>query len=68
MVMQILFILLCMASVYYFLKDGIMSNSVSISPEEYDRLLESEKKLNALEAGGVDNWEWYDDAMEAMEQ
>ena len=48
-----------------------MSNAteetVTITQKEYDELLEREKKLDALEAGGVDNWELYDDAMETME-
>lgn len=26
------------------------------------------RKLAALEAGGVDNWEWYDDAMEKLDE
>lgn len=30
--------------------------------EAQDRL----KKLDALEAGGVDDWEWYDDAMSSI--
>ena len=33
---------------------------VTISKERYDELLESEKNLQALEAGGVDNWEGYE--------
>ena len=35
------------------------------------RLLELERaaaKLNALEAGGVDNWEWYDEALKDYRQ
>lgn len=24
------------------------------------------RKLDALEAGGVDNWEWYDEAMSSL--
>ena len=32
---------------------------VTISKAEYDRLIEDQKTLNALEAGGVDNWEGY---------
>ena len=30
------------------------------------QLLKAEKKLNALEAGGVDNWEWYGEALSAL--
>jgi hypothetical protein len=40
--------------------------TVTISVEEYDRLLECEYKLIALEGAGVDNWEGYDDAMATL--
>ncbi|QWK78602.1 hypothetical protein [Ochrobactrum sp. BTU1] len=33
--------------------------TVTISKKEYDSLLDSSNKLNCLENGGVDNWEWY---------
>lgn len=36
-----------------------------ISKKKYLQLLKDQKKLNALMAAGVDNWEYYDDAMEA---
>lgn len=36
---------------------------VEISQERLDELLESEKILNALYAGGVDNWEWYGESL-----
>lgn len=32
--------------------------------DEYDRLLRQDLKLKALEALGVDNWDFYDDAMD----
>ena len=38
------------------------SNRV-ISKEEYDELLDRDRKLTALENGGVDNWEWYDESL-----
>lgn len=41
------------------------SNRV-ISKEEYDELVESDRKLNALENWGVDNWCGYDDAMSSL--
>ena len=41
-----------------------MSETVTITKEEYDRLIYRDLKLEALEAGGVDNWEWYDDSLE----
>lgn len=34
-----------------------------ISKEEYEDLLDRDRMLSALEAGGVDNWEWYDESL-----
>ncbi|MCE5221884.1 MAG: hypothetical protein LLF98_11655 [Clostridium sp.] len=42
-------------------KDG-----VNISKEEYESLLESDRKLDALECAGVDNWGGYGDAMDIL--
>jgi len=39
-----------------------------IDKEYYEELEESAAVLHALERGGVDNWEWYDDAMESIEE
>lgn len=39
---------------------------VTISKERYDELIFSEKKLNALEGAGVDNWEGYGYAIEEL--
>lgn len=36
---------------------------VTITRKEYDSLQRSERKLCALENGGVDNWSWYSEAM-----
>jgi len=36
----------------------------SISSKEYDQLTDDSLFLNALRAGGVDNWTWYGDAVE----
>lgn len=38
--------------------------TVTISEEEYDRLLESEDWLRCLEAAGVDNWGGFEIAQE----
>lgn len=35
----------------------------TISAEKYKELLERDKMLSALEAGGVDNWEWYGESL-----
>ena len=34
-----------------------------ITEEEYQDLQDSELKLSCLEMGGVDNWNWYGEAM-----
>jgi hypothetical protein len=44
------------------------SKTITISVEEYNRLVNAEKKLNCLESAGVDNWDWYDDAMESFHE
>jgi hypothetical protein len=40
--------------------------TVIITKEEYDSLLEDSRVLAALHAGGVDNWEWYDVSLEGI--
>ena len=37
---------------------------IELTEERYKELLDSEKKLQCLEAGGVDNWEWYSESLE----
>lgn len=39
--------------------------TITISKKRYKELLRTEKELAALEAGGVDNWEWYSEALDA---
>lgn len=39
---------------------------VLIEVGEYNSLLESQDRLQALEGAGVDNWDGYSDAMEAL--
>lgn len=34
-------------------------NNITITVEEYHDLLDRAFKLECLENGGVDNWEWY---------
>lgn len=41
----------------------IQGSNHTISKEEYEELLERDRKLSALEAGGVDNWEWYGESL-----
>lgn len=40
-----------------------LTETVTISKKEYEGLLRSEAELAALEAGGVDNWEWYHESL-----
>lgn len=40
------------------------TEKVTIEKEEYEELLRDQRMLDALKAGGVDNWEWYDDSLE----
>lgn len=40
---------------------------IEISQEEYDQLIKDQKWLRALEAAGVDSWEGYDSAREAID-
>lgn len=41
-----------------------MQEQVTISKQEYDRLVEDSEWLSYLEAAGVDNWEGVDEAMQ----
>jgi hypothetical protein len=37
---------------------------VTISKKKYESLLEDSRVLDALHAGGVDNWEWYSESIQ----
>jgi hypothetical protein len=41
----------------------IFEETITISKTEYDRLNDRDLKLSYLEAGGVDNWEWYSESL-----
>jgi hypothetical protein len=41
-----------------------MSEMITISKKEYLRLQMDALTLNALERGGVDNWEWYGESLD----
>ena len=43
-------------------------DTVTISKSEYKHLMDAADKLLALEEMGVDNWEGYQDAMEALRE
>ena len=47
---------------------AIIKNSVILSKNEYDDLYNNNLKLAALEAAGVDNWEFYDCAQDILEE
>ena len=40
----------------------------AVPKSEYDELISDQKLLHALQRGGVDNWEWYDDALELLDE
>lgn len=40
-----------------------MTDKVTISASEYKKMKRDLAKLSALEAGGVDNWEWYGESL-----
>jgi hypothetical protein len=44
---------------------NISGGSESISRYELQKLKDRGDTLSALEAGGVDNWEWYSESIEA---
>lgn len=41
----------------------IDGSNKTISKKEYEELKDRNRKLSALEAGGVDNWEWYSESL-----
>lgn len=43
-----------------------LKDSITITLDEYNELLRESQILNALFANGVDNWEWYGDAIESL--
>lgn len=43
-----------------------MEETITISKEEYESLLEDRDMLLALQGAGVDNWEGYDYAIELL--
>lgn len=42
--------------------------TVTITQKRLDELEKAEAKLQALQNGGVDNWEWYDDSMDSYRE
>ena len=56
--------------IIHFSMENVMSDDkkISISKEEYDALLRDSILLNCLQMMGVDNWMWYDDAIEQYQE
>ena len=44
-----------------------MEEMITISKEEYDKLIERNTWISALEEAGVDNWEGYDEAIKIFD-
>ena len=44
-----------------------MKNKIEVDKETYMELLIDSAKLRLLEEGGVDNWEWYGESLEDLE-
>ncbi len=40
-----------------------MEGMITITKAAYASLRKADAKLNLLEAGGVDNWDWYGDSL-----
>ena len=45
-----------------------VNSMIDINRKTYDELVADQLKLRALEAGGVDNWEGYDIAIELLQK
>jgi hypothetical protein len=45
-------------------KYEIEAETITISLKEYNSLKDDSFKLSCLEAGGVDNWEWYHESLQ----
>ena len=43
------------------------NETVTIPLSEYKKLKRRDRILTLLEAGGVDNWEWYGESLESLE-
>lgn len=46
---------------------AVKGTPIVIKADEFLELLQDSIKLNALEAGGVDNWEWYEESLEDID-
>lgn len=46
----------------------VTESPITITKEEYDRLVEAENFLDCLRGAGVDNWDGYDHAVEMFNE
>lgn len=46
----------------------IEGDVVTMSVSDYENLLRSQAFENALRNNGVDNWDWYDEAMDSYRE
>lgn len=46
----------------------ITREMVTLSKKEYDELVEDSMFLEALRMNGVDNWDWYDEAVKTFQE
>jgi phage pi2 protein 07 len=49
-------------------KEVFMEETITITKDEYDELIEDRKFLDCLRSAGVDNWEGYDFAIEMFNE
>lgn len=42
--------------------------TITISKKLYDQLMDDSLFLNCLQNAGVDNWDWYDEAVEEYQK
>ena len=45
--------------------DTMNEETITIPKKLYDELVDDQRLLDALRRGGVDCWDWYDDAIDA---
>jgi hypothetical protein len=53
----------CKPDIFAITYELAESETITISKDKYEELIKDQAKLRALEAGGVDNWEWYGESL-----
>jgi hypothetical protein len=49
--------------IIHYVKNDREPETITISKDEYFNLKAAELELSMLEAGGVDNWDWYSESL-----